>query len=131
MATGDITEKFGAKWGYGREEPISHFTLEMVMGVGTMEKEETFTVNMLLTDLYLEAPRLDPSANTIKLELLTERDNVIYSTGNLDTETGNTDDAMSHPIHLQRGLSGTTTAKLTADADISENKTFYVEFFGM
>jgi len=127
MATGDITEKFGAKWGYGREEPISHFVLEMVMDIATSTKSETFTVNMLLTDLYLEAPNLDPSANTIKLELLTERDNVIYSTGNLDASSN----AVDHPIHLQRGLSGTTTVKLTADADISENKTFMVEFFGM
>lgn len=130
MASGAITEKFGAKWGFGREEPISHFTLEMVMGAGTKEKSETFTVNMLLTDLYLEAPDLDPSASTIKLELLSARGNVIYSTGDLDA-SGNVGDAVSHPVHLQRGLYGTTTVKLTADADISENKTFYVESFGM
>lgn len=127
MASGDITEKFGAKWGYGREEPISHFTLEMVMAQATKVKEHTFTVNMLLTDLYLEAPNLDPSANTIELELLTARENVIYSTGDLDASSN----AVDHPIHLQRGLYGTTTVKLTADADISENKTFMIEFFGM
>lgn len=130
MATGDITEKFGAKWGYGREEPISHFTLEIVMAQATSTKEETFTVNMLLTDLYFETPDLDPSASTIKLELLSARGNVIYSTGELDASE-NVTDPMSHPVHLQRGLSGITTAKLTADADISENKTSYIEFFGM
>lgn len=130
MATGDITEKFGPKWGYGKEEPISHFTLEMVMDIGTSTKSETFKVNMLLTDLYLEAPDLDPSANTIKLELKSARGNVIYSTGELDANK-NVTDPMSHPVHLQRGLYGTTTVKLTANDDISENKTFNVEFFGM
>lgn len=130
MATGDITEKFGAKWGYGREEQITHFTLEMVMAQATSEKEEEFTINLLLTDLYLEAPDLDPSASTIKLELLSARDNVIYSTGDLDA-SGNAGDAMKHPIHLQRALQGVTAAKLTADSDISENKTFMIEFFGM
>lgn len=130
MASGDITDKIGAKWDIGKDEQISHFTLEMVMADATSTKEEEFAINLLLTDLYLEAPDLDPSASTIKLELLTARDNVIYSTGDLDA-SDNAGDAMKHPIHLQRALCGVTTAKLTADADISENKTFMLEFFGM
>lgn len=130
MASGDVTEKIGSKWDIGKDEQISHFTLEIEMAQATSEKEEEFTVNLLLTDLYLEAPDLDPSASTIKLELLSARDNVIYSTGDLDA-SGNAGDKVDHPIHLQRALCGVTAAKLTADADISENKTFYLEFFGM
>lgn len=129
MATGDITEKFGAKWGYGREEPISHFTQEIVVADATSEKSEEFTVNMLLTDLYLEVPTLtDASNNWFKLELLSARGNTIYSTGNLDA-SGN--DNMSHPVHLQRGLALATTAKVSTSDDVSGNKTFIVEYFGM
>ena len=130
MTSGDITGQFDNRIQQMGRQPIATFIQEIVMAVGTSEKEEVFTANLLLTDLYIEAPDLDPSATTIKLELLTARENVIYSTGNLDA-SGNVGDAMKHPIHLQRAICGITTAKLTADADISENKTFMIEYFGM
>jgi len=135
VASGDVTEVFDNRLRQPGRQPISHFTLEIVMAVGTLEKEEEVMANMLLTDIYFEAPDLDPSANTIQLELLTERGNVIYDTGALDA-SGNTGDEMSHSIHFpdasgNRALYGTTTVKLTADADVSENITNYIEFFGM
>ena len=136
MATGDITEKIGSKWDVGKDEPISKFTLEIVVPQAASSKEEDIGINIVLTDLYVEMPNVDPSAATAQLDIFSERDNVIYSTGALDA-SGNTDTLFdgetgkAYPVHLQRALAGATTAKITCDSDISANKSFKVEFFGM
>lgn len=141
MATGDITEKEGRKWGYGRIEPITKFTLEIVVKDATSEKEENLGVNMMITDLYMEFPNIGwdgaVDASYAQLDIFSERDNVIYTSGNLDasenTETLADASGARYPIHLDapRALAGDTTAKITTDSDVSGNTTFRIEFFGV
>ena len=129
MASGDVTDEYDNR---ARLTPVCGLTLELVVATGTSEKEEILDaadhtcMNCLLTDLYLEAPAIATVSKEIKLELLTERDNVIYSTGDLDATN-----AVDHPIHLQRGMRGKTAFKITCDANVTGAKTFYIEVRGV
>lgn len=133
MTSGDITDEYDErKSSLNCDKPICGLTLKIVVANNTSEKEEVLDetihpcVNCLLTDLYLEAPAIATAAKTIKLELLTERNNVIYSTGDLDATS-----AVDHPIHLQRGLKGKTAVKIICDDNVTGAKTFYVEMRGL
>ena len=134
MASGNITGEFDDRLGGSNGlKPICGLTLEIVVASGTSEKEEELDevdhtcMNCLLTDLYIEAPPIVTGvANEFKLELLTERNNVIYSTGDLAATN-----ATNHPIHLQRGLRGTIKFVITADGNVNENETFMIEVVGM
>lgn len=129
MASGDVTDEYDNR---ARLTPVCGLTLEIVVAGGTSEKEEELNslvhtcMNCLLTDIYLEAPAIATVSKEIKLELLTERDNVIYSTGDLDATN-----AVDHPIHLQRGMRGKTAFKITCDANVTGAKTFYIEVRGV
>jgi len=124
MGSGDITK---TEAGVRAGDSIAGFVLEIVVANGTSEKTEEVSYNLLLTDLYIEAPAIVTGvANKFKLELLTERDNVIYSTGFLDATT-----ATDHPIHLQRGLRSKTKFKITCDGNVNANETFMIEVIGM
>jgi len=132
MASGAVTDEYDGRLSNIEALPICGLTLEVVVANGTSEKEEELDeslhpcMNCLLTDIYLEAPALLTASKEIKLELLTERDNVIYSTGALDATS-----AVDHPIHLQRGLKGKTALKITCDANVGSDKTFYIELRGV
>ena len=124
MSSGDIT---GTKTGVRAGDNVAGLVLEIVVASGASTKTEEVECNLLLTDLYVEAPAIvTGAANKFKLELLTERDNVIYSTGDLVATT-----AIDHPIHLQRGLRGTTKFKITTDGDVNADETFMIEAVGM
>ena len=133
MASGDITDEYDERLsGTNGAKPVCGLTLEIGVASGTSEKEEELDetvrscMNCLLTDIYLEAPALVTANKEIKLELLTERDNVIYSTGNLDATS-----AVDHSIHAQRGIMGKTALKITCDANVGSDKTFYIELRGI
>lgn len=132
MASGAITDEYDGRLSKIKAMPVCGLTLEIVVASGTSDKEEELDetlrpcMNCLLTDIYLEAPALVTASKTIKLELLTERNNVILSTGDLDATS-----AVDHPIHLQRGIKGKTTLKITCDANVGSDKTFYVELRGL
>jgi hypothetical protein len=133
MASGDVTNEYDERLsGSVGRKPVCGLTLEMVVANNTSEKEEELDeaerscMNCLLTGLCFEAPLLATANKTIKLELLTERDNVIYSTGDLDATS-----AVDHPIHLQRALMGKTVFKITCDANVGSDKTFFVEMRGL
>ena len=134
MATGDITDEYDSRKSCRGSvvNPVCGLTLEIVVANGTSTKEEELDaivhscMNCLLTDIYLEAPALATASKEIKLELLTERNNIIYSTGDLDATS-----ATDHSIHLQRGIKAKTALKITCDANVGSAKTFYVELRGV
>lgn len=124
MTSGDIS---GTKAGGRAGEFVAGFALEIVVASGVSEKEEEVEFNLLLCDLYIEAPAIVTGvANEFKLELLTERDNIIYSTGYLDATA-----AADHPVHLQRGIRGATKFKIVCDGNVNADETFMVEVVGM
>ena len=133
MASGDITDEYDSRRScVGSERPVCGLTLEIVVAGGTSEKEEVLDasvhscMNCLLTDLYLEAPAIATSAKTVRLELQTERNNEIYSTGDLDATS-----ATDHDRHTQRSLKDKTALKIICDANVAGAKTFYVELRGL
>jgi hypothetical protein len=133
MASGDITEevdeRLSSTQGY---KPICGLVLEIVVADGTSEKEEVLDeadhtcMNCLLTDLYLEAPAIATAGKTVRLELQTERDNEIFTTGDLDATS-----ATDHASHTQRGLRDKTAFKMICDDNVTGAKTFYVEIRGL
>jgi hypothetical protein len=129
MASGNITDEYDNR---ARLTPVCGLTLEIVVANGTSEKEEVLDaddhtcMNCLLTDFYLEAPAIATVAKTVRLELQTERNNEIYSTGDLDATS-----ATDHSSHLQRGLRDKTAFKVICDANVTGAKTFYVELRGL
>lgn len=124
MSSGDIS---GTKAGIKAGEYVSGFVLEVIVASGASEKTEEIEFNLLLTDIYIEAPAIVTGvANKFKLELLTERDNIVYSTGDLDATA-----AAGHPVHLQRGLRGKTKFKITTDGNVNADETFRIEAIGM
>lgn len=133
MASGDITDEYDERLSGTRGmKPVCGLTLEIVVGDGTSEKEEVLDaadhkcMNCLLTDLYLEAPAIATALKTVRLELQTERNNEIFSTGDLDATS-----AVDHSRHTQRGLRGKTAFKIICDDNVTGAKTFYVEFEGL
>ena len=124
MSSGDIS---GTESGIRAGDNIAGFVLELVVASGSSTKTEEVEFNLLLLDLYIEAPAIVTGvSNMFKLELLTERDNVIYSTGDLDATS-----AVDHPIHFNRGLRGITKFKITTDGNVNANETFFFEAVGM
>jgi len=129
MTSGDVTDEYDNR---ARLTPVCGLTLEIVVADGTSEKEEVLDVadhtcmNCLLIDLYLEAPAIATAGKTVRLELQTERDNEIYSTGDLDATS-----AEDHGRHTQRGLRDKTAVKIICDANVTDAKTFYVGFRGL
>ena len=129
MASGDITDEYDNR---ARLTPVCGLTLEIVVANGTSEKEEVLDeiahtcLNCLLTDFYVEAPAIATSGKTVRLELQTERDNEIYTTGDVDATS-----AVDIARHTQRGLRGKTAFKIICDDNVTGAKTFYVEFRGL
>lgn len=124
MSSGDIS---GTKSGIRAGDNVAGFVLEIIVANGASTKTEEVEFNLMLTDLYIEAPAIVTGAsNKFKLELLTERDNVIYSTGDLVATT-----AIDHPVHLQRGIRGITKFKITTDGNVNADETFMIEAVGM
>ena len=133
MSTGDITDEYDKRKScFGGTAPVCGLTLEIVVADGTSEKEEELDetlhpcMNCLLTDIYLEAPAIATAAKTIRLELLTERDSEIFTTGDLDATS-----AEDHARHTQRLLKAKTGIKVVCDAVVNGAKTFYVEVRGV
>jgi len=129
MTSGDITDEYDNRHRY---TPICGLTLEIVVATGTSEKEEVLDaadhtcMNCLLTDLYLEAPAIATVGKTVRLELQTERDNEIYSTGDVDATS-----AVDIARHTQRGLKDKTAVKILCDANVTGAKAFHIEFRGL
>ena len=129
MASGDITDEYDNRHRY---TPVCGLILEIVVANGTSEKEEVLSadvhtcMNCLLTDVYLKAPAIATAAKTVRLELLTESDVEIYSTGDLDATS-----AVNHARHTQRSLRGETAFKIICDDNVTGAKTFYAEFRGL
>jgi hypothetical protein len=129
MASGDITDEYDDR---SRLTPVCGLTLEIVVANGTSEKEEVLDeavntcMNCLLTDLYLEAPAIATAGKTVRLELQTERNNEIFSTGDVDATS-----AVDIARHTQRGLRDKTAFKVICDANVTGAKTFYVELRGL
>jgi hypothetical protein len=133
MATGNITDEYDErKSSLNCAKPICGLTLEIIVADGTSEKEEVLDealhpcMNCLLTDLYLEAPAIATAGKTVRLELQTERNNEIFSTGDLDATS-----AVDHSRHTQRGLRGETAFKIICDDNVTGAKTFYMQFRGL
>ena len=133
MASGDITDEYDERLsGTNGVKPVCGLTLEIIVAGGTSEKEEVLDeslhscMNCLLTDLYLEAPAIATASKTVRLELQTERDNEIYSTGDVDATS-----AVDVERHTQRGLRGKTAFKVICDDNVTGAKTFYVELRGL
>ena len=133
MASGDITDEYDGRLSKIEAMPICGLTLEIVVADGTSEKEQELDetdhscMNCLLMDLYLQAPQLATAAKEVKLELLAEAEDLIYSTGDLDASS-----AIKVPAHsLQRGLRGKTTFKITCDENVSGAKTFKITTEGL
>lgn len=134
MATGDISKEYDNRRScVGGEHPVCGLTLEIVVADNTSDKTEVIDaavhscMDCLLTDLYLKAPAIATVDKKIKLELLTEDDDVIYSTGDLSAVT-----LTNHPIHgLQRGIVGKTAVKITCDANVSGAKSFLIKTRGV
>ncbi len=124
MSSGDISN---TKAGKRAGETIAGGAIEIVVANGTSEKTEEVTYNLLLIDLYIEAPAIVTGVeNKFKIELLTERDNIIYSSGYLQAT-----EATDYQVHLQRGLRGITKLKITTDGDVNADETFVIEIIGM
>lgn len=133
MASGDITDEYDERLSAtDGEKPVCGLTLEIVVANGTSEKEEVLDeavhscMNCLLTDFYVEAPAIATSGKTVRLELQTERNNEIYSTGDVDATS-----AVDIARHTQRSLKDKTAFKIICDDNVTGAKTFYVEIRGL
>lgn len=130
MTSGDITKEYDNRHRY---TPVCGLTLEIVIANGTSEKEEELDakvhtcLNCHLNDVYFEAPALATAAKTAKLELYDERNNVIYSTGDLDATS-----AFKQPAHnINRLLMGKTAFKVICDDNVTGAKTFHIGVRGL
>ena len=133
MASGDITDEYDERLsGTNGAKPVCGLTLEIVVANGTSEKEEVLDeadhtcMNCLLTGLYVEMPAIATGTKVARLELQTERDNEIYSTGDVDATS-----AVDVARHTQRGLRDKTAFKIICNANVSGAKTFYIELRGL
>jgi len=133
MASGDITDEIDERLsGSVGAKPVCGLTLEIVVGDGMSEKEEVLDeathscMNCLLTGVYIEMPAIATAGKIARLELQTERNNEIYSTGDIDATS-----AVDIARHTQRGLRGKTAFKIICDANVTGAKTFYVELRGL
>ena len=133
MTSGDITDEYDERLsGSHGAKPVCGLTLEIVVATGTSEKEEVLDeadhkcMNCLLTGVYVEIPAIAAGDKTIRLELQTERDNEIYSTGDVDATS-----AVDIARHTQRGLKGKTAFKIICNDNVIGDKTFYVELRGL
>ena len=132
MASGDITEEYDNRLSGPSAKPVCGLTLEIVVADGTSEKEEVLDdadhscVNCLLTGLYVEAPAIATANKLVRLELQTERNNEIYSTGDIDATS-----AVDIARHTLRGLKDKTAFKIVCDDNVTGAKTFYVELRGL
>lgn len=136
MANGDITDEYDErKSGVNCANPICGLTLELVIpdSASTIEivldEADHPCMNCLLVDLYFEAPAIATAGKTVRLELLTDRDNEVFSTGDLDA-TG-AEDAEYHWSDLQRCIKDKTAIKITTDASVTGAKAFYIELRGV
>lgn len=127
MTSGDITVKcFNRLSGVEGLKPICGLTLEIVVASGTSTKTETIDENFQLTDMYLEAPAIVTGvANKFTLGVYTARGNLIYETADIDATA-----ATSTPIHIERGLIGTTSFLISCDGNVNADETFMVELVG-
>jgi hypothetical protein len=113
------------------EGPMRSHGFNIVIADGTSSKTETLAANHSIGNLYttgicFKFPQLATPAKTVKLELLTEDDNVIFCSSDLDASTpGN----MLFPF--SSGLMGITKYRVTTDANISGNKAFHIEIRGI
>ena len=129
MASGDITDEYDDR---ARLTPVCGLTLEIVVATGTSEKEEVLDaadhtcMNCLLTAFYVEAPAIATAGKTVRLELQTDRDNEIYSTGDVDATS-----AVDIARHTQRSLKDKTAFKIICDDNVTGAKTFYIELRGL
>jgi hypothetical protein len=133
MVSGDITNEYDERrGGTNGLKPVCGLTLEIVVANGTSEKEEVLDeidhscMNCLLTDAYFKTPALLTAGKTVRLELLTEDDAEIFTTGDLDATN-----AENHSRHTQRGLMKKTAMKIVCDANVGSAKTFFVEVRGL
>jgi len=133
MASGDITDEYDERLsGTNGAKPVCGLTLEIVVADGMSEKEEVLdetvhtSMNCLLTDFYVEIPAIATAGKTVRLELQTDRNNEIYSTGDIDATS-----AVDIARHTQRSLKDKTAAKIICDDNVSGAKTFYIEFRGL
>ena len=127
MTSGDITAKcFDRLSGVDGLKPICGLTLEIVVASGGSCKTETIDENFQLIDMYLEAPAIVTGvANKFTLSVYTTRGNVIYETADIDATS-----ATSTPIHIERGLVGTTSFLIDCDGNVNADETFMVELVG-
>jgi len=133
MASGDITDEYDErKSALNVSKPVCGLTLEIVVADGTSEKEEVLDevdhpcMNCLLTAFYWEIPAIATAGKTVRLELKTERNNEIYSTGDIDATS-----AVDVARHTQRSLKDKTGVMLICDDNVTGAKTFFVEFRGL
>lgn len=133
MASGDITAEYDARKSCtGLVKPVCGLILEIVVANGTSEKEEVLDaivhpcMNCLLTDLYIEAPAIATAGKTVRLELQTERNVEIYSTGDVDATS-----AVDIARHTQRSLKDKTAVKVICDDNVTGAKTFFIEVRGL
>jgi len=133
MASGDITNEYDErKSALNVSKPVCGLTLEIVVAINTSEKEVVLDaeihpcMNCLLTDFYWEIPAIATAGKTVRLELKTERNIEIYSTGDIDATS-----AVDIGRHTQRSLRDKTGVMLICDDNVTSAKTFYVEFRGL
>ena len=133
MASGDITDEYDErKSALNVSKPVCGLTLEIVVADGMSEKEEVLDevdhpcVDCLLTDVYIEMPAIATAGKTARLEIQTERNNEIYSTGDIDVTS-----AVDVARHTQRSLKDKTAFKIICDDNVTGAKTFYVELRGL
>ena len=132
MASGDVTGEYDERLsGTKGSKPVCGLTLEVVVADGSSEKEEVLDeadhscMNCALTYLNIEVPVLATTDKTVKLDLLTERDNVIMSTYYLNAAKAN-----SYPFLCQQSLMGETKFKISCDENVSGAKSFFVQIRG-
>lgn len=136
MTSGDVTDEYdNRKSSLNSAKPICGLTLEIVIPDGAktaevvLDEADRPCMNCLLVDCYFEYPELATAQKTVKLEILTERDNECFATDNLDASSAA--DVEYHWSDLQRALKDKTAIKLTCDNNVTGAKTFYVELRGV
>ena len=131
---GELNPFWGLQIKYSTKGAFGHSAgrnFDVVVADGTSEKEEVMPEsdrcsNIFATDLYLEVPALTTPNKTVKIELLTNRDNVIFCRETIDAAT-----AKKYHFPCSRALMNVTKYKITTDANVTGNKTFNVELRGI
>jgi hypothetical protein len=111
--------------------PVSGTDFNIIIGNGTSTKTEIITAthpasNMFITEVYFEVPQLSTAQKTAKIELLTSRDNVIFSSGDLDASS-----PKSFRFGISFGLMNITKYKVSVDGNVTGDKTFNIELRGL